>query len=241
MESITARLSLKVQHLEIAVDTKSKDNVFVNVKVAVQYAVIPDKVPSAYYKLSDPKAQIKSYVYGVVRSEIPRMELDHAFQSKDQIANAVKHQLCELMLDYGYDIIGALVVDIDPDRTVKAAMNEINAAQRLREAANYKADADKILQVKAAEADAESKYLAGVGVSKQRKAIVDGMRDSVQGFGAVNSQDVMDLLLITQYFDMIRDMGTKAKLPTTLFLPHGPDSVGHLRAELKNQFASKKK
>ena len=241
METIAATLSLKVQHLEIAVDTKSKDNVFVNVKVAVQYAVIPDKVPSAYYKLSDPKAQIKSYVYGVVRSEFPRMELDHAFQSKDQIANAVKHQLCELMLDYGYDIIGALVVDIDPDRIVKAAMNEINAAQRLREAANYKADADKILQVKAAEADAESKYLAGVGVSKQRKAIVDGMRDSVQGFGGVGSQDVMDLLLITQYFDMIRDMGTKAKLPTTLFLPHGPDSVGHLRAELKNQFASKKK
>lgn len=117
------------------------------------------------------------------------------------------------MLDYGYDIIGALVVDIDPDRTVKAAMNEINAAQRLREAANYKADADKILQVKAAEADAESKYLAGVGVSKQRKAIVDGMRDSCEGFGNVNSQDVMDLLLITQYFDMIRDMGTKAKVP----------------------------
>ena len=147
------------------------------------------------------------------------MELDHAFQSKDQIANAVKQQLCELMLEYGYDIISALVVDIDPDRTVKAAMNEINAAQRLREAANYKADADKILQVKAAEAEAESKYLAGVGVSKQRKAIVDGMRDSVQGFGSVGSQDVMDLLLITQYFDMIRDMGQRAKLPTTLFLP----------------------
>jgi hypothetical protein len=141
--------------------------------------------------------------------------------------------------DYFFSGLTNKINEIHINETI--SMNEINASQRLREAANYKADADKILQVKAAEAEAESKYLAGVGVSKQRKAIVDGMRDSVQGFGSIGSQDVMDLLLITQYFDMIRDMGQKAKLPTTLFLPHGPDSVGHLREELKNQFASNKK
>jgi regulator of protease activity HflC (stomatin/prohibitin superfamily) len=234
-------VSLKIQHFEVACDTKTKDNVFVKVVVAVQYKVVEDKVPSAYYKLTDPKNQIKSYVFDVVRSSMPRMELDQAFASKDELAQAVKHQLSEQMSDYGYEIIASLVVDLDPNQHVKDAMNEINASQRLREAASYKADAEKILQVKAAEAEAESKYLSGVGVAKQRKAIVDGLRETVADFASdvhgSGPQDVMDLLLLTQYFDMIKNVGTRTKnVASTLFLPHGPHAVSQLRSELKAGF-----
>lgn len=239
-ENIAARVSLRIQNLEVICETKTKDNVFVKVVVSVQYKVVEDKVPSAWYKLTDPKAQIRSYVYDVVRSSIPRMELDQSFASKDEVANAVKNQLSSLMSDYGYDIVAALVTDIDPNSYVKAAMNDINAQARLREAASEKADAEKILLVKAAEADAESKYLSGLGVAKQRKAIVDGLRGTVETFSSevegTSPQDVMDLLLLTQYFDMIKDLGGKNKANSTLFLPHGPHAVKELRTDLRTSF-----
>jgi regulator of protease activity HflC (stomatin/prohibitin superfamily) len=233
-------MTLKIQHLQFRCDTKTKDNVFVHVEVAVQYRVKEEKVSSAFYRLTDPAAQIKSYVFDVIRSSIPALELDEAFASKDTVAHAVRDRLSALMEEYGYVIIAALIVDLDPDQHVKYAMNEINASQRLREAASEKADAEKILQVKAAEADAESKYLAGMGVARQRKAIVDGLRSSVGDFsGEVGTtpQDVMDLLLVTQYFDMIRDMG-KMGTGSSLFVPHGPQAVGQLRKELKDHFKS---
>jgi regulator of protease activity HflC (stomatin/prohibitin superfamily) len=156
------------------------------------------------YKLTDPHAQIRSYVYDVIRSAVPKMELDDAFESKDHIAIAVKDQLHELMSSYGYEILQALITDLDPDVKVKQSMNQINAQQRLREAAREKAEAEKILQVKAAEAEAEAKYLSGVGVARQRKAIIDGLKDSITEFSGnvdgTTAHDVIDLLLLTQYF-----------------------------------------
>jgi regulator of protease activity HflC (stomatin/prohibitin superfamily) len=262
-------VSLRVQYLDVSCDTKTKDNVFVKVIVAgksnpllhryfyvcfycffplfplpVQYKVIEDKVPSAFYKLTDARSQIRSYVFDVVRSSLPRMDLDAAFASKDEIANSVKNQLAHQMVEYGYEIIATLVIDLDPNAHVKAAMNEINASQRLREAAAERAEAEKILQVKAAEAEAESKYLSGLGVAKQRKAIVDGLRDTVTGFShdvnGAGPKDVLDLLLISQYFDMLKDLGQK-KAGSTLFLPHGPHAISDIREQLQKSFASSKR
>lgn len=175
---------------------------FVNVVVSVLFKVLEDKVPSAHYKLTSPASQITSYVFDVIRSSIPKMDLDDAFESKEHLAEAVQAQLSQQMTEYGYAIIAVLVTDLDPDRQVKTAMNEINASARRREAANHKAEADKILQVKSAEAEAESKYLAGLGVARQRKAVVDGLRESVNDFASnvkgSGPQDVMDILLVTQ-------------------------------------------
>lgn len=241
---VVARVSLKIQHLEIACDTKTKDNVFVKVVVAVQYKVIEEKVSSAFYKLTDPQSQIRSYVYDIIRSFIPTMHIDDAFASKDTLAHSVRDRIAGLMEEYGYHIVAALVTDINPDREVKFAMNEINASSRLREAAAEKAEAEKILQVKNAEADAESKYLSGLGVARQRKAIVEGLQKSVNDFSSnvpgTTPKDVMDLLLITQYFDMLRDMGGRKHTggQQTIFLPHGPHAVQQLRDELKDSFIS---
>jgi len=237
--TLTARVSLKIKNIEVACETKTKDNVFVKVVVAVQYKVKEEFVSQAYYKLTDVRSQITSYVFDVVRSSIPQMELDDAFSSKDVVAQSVKDQLKELMADYGFEIVAALVTDLDPNAYVKAAMNDINAQSRLREANSEKADAEKILLIKAAEADAESRYLSGQGVARQRKALVDGLRETVHEFSTevegVQSKDVMDLLLVTQYFDMIKDVG--AKTPgSSIFLPHGPSSVGSLRKDLSNMF-----
>ncbi|RYG69510.1 SPFH domain-containing protein [archaeon] len=241
-ESIVRSVSLRVQYLDVACDTKTKDNVFVRIVVAVQYKVIEDKVPSAYYKLTDAHSQIRSYVFDVVRSSVPRLDLDASFASKDDLASSVKNQLAHQMLEYGYEIIAALVIDIDPNAHIKAAMNEINASQRLREAAAERAEAEKILQVKAAEAEAESKYLSGLGVAKQRKAIVDGLRDTVTGFsneiGGTSAKDVLDLLLISQYFDMLKELGKKQKAGSTMFLPHGPHAINDLRDQLKASFGT---
>jgi regulator of protease activity HflC (stomatin/prohibitin superfamily) len=207
----------------------------VQVVVAVQFRVIPEKAASAFYKLTDHKGQIKSYVFDVIRSQVPRMELDETFVSKSNIADAVRDQLATLMIEYGYEILVALITDISPEPKVKNAMNEINAAARLREAASHKADAEKILEVKGAEADAESKYLSGLGIARQRRAIVDGLRETVSNFSesipGTTPQDVMDLLLLIQYFDVMKDITGPAK-QSSLFLPHGPGSVLRLRESL---------
>ncbi|CAB1110553.1 unnamed protein product [Ectocarpus sp. CCAP 1310/34] len=180
-----------------------------------------------------------SVVLWRVTGTLPKLDLDQAFDSKEDIAVAVKNQLEEVMKEYGYMILQALVTDMDPDPRVKEAMNEINASKRLREAATNKAEADKIMQVKAAEAEAESKYLSGVGVSRQRKAIVDGLRDSVQNFAeaidGTSPKDVMDLLLLTQYFDMLRDVGQSSRA-ATVFLPHAPQSVAAIQAAMRDGF-----
>jgi regulator of protease activity HflC (stomatin/prohibitin superfamily) len=180
--NIVGKLSLRIQQLDVYCETKTKDNVFVQVAVAVQYRVIAEGAYDAYYRLTDPKGQIQSYVFDVVRSTVPKMELDEAFSSKDEIADSVLQQLNDVMKEYGYEIRNTLVTDLSPDSKVKASMNEINASRRLKEAASHKAEADKVKQVKMAEGEAEARYLSGLGVARQRKAIVSGLQASVSEF-----------------------------------------------------------
>jgi len=242
LETIVGTLSLKIQQLQVQCDTKTRDNVFIKVAVAVQYYAIEEKAYDAYYKLTNHKSQITSYVYDGIRSSFPKMDLDTAFESKNSVAENVQSQLAAQMNEYGYHIVNVLIVDIEPDGSVKNAMNEINAQQRLREANSYKADSEKILLVKAAEAESESKHMTGIGIARQRKALVDGLSDTVAQYTnqvrGTTPKEVMDLLLLTQYFDMMKDVGHKSQ-GTTVFLPHGPDSVYHLR-ELLNVENSKR-
>jgi len=223
LEYVADTVSLRIQQLEVKCETKTQDNVFVEVVVSVQYQVQKDKVFDAYYRLTRPDQQIRAYVFDTVRSVLPTMDLDQAFESKEEVAAAVKKSLKEIMDDYGYIIIQALITDLTPDIKVKNAMNEINASRRMKDANTERAEADKIQAVKAAEADAESKYLSGVGVARQRKAIVDGLRDSIMEFSGnvdgASPKDVIDLLLLTQYFDMLKDVGNHP-MTNTVFLPH---------------------
>jgi regulator of protease activity HflC (stomatin/prohibitin superfamily) len=235
VEKVAGTVNLRVQQLDVKVETKTQDNVFVQVMVSVQYFVLKDKVFQAYYKLDDPVKQITSFIFDVVRARVPTIVLDDVFEKKNEIADVVKNELSQVMSDFGYGIVKALVTDIDPDAKVKEAMNEINAAQRLRVASTERGEADKILKVKAAEADAESKALSGKGIADQRRAIVEGLRESVDEFQrtipGASPQDVMNLILMTQYFDTLKDMGQTSK-SNTILIPHSP---GHL-GDLANQF-----
>ncbi len=232
VDRIAERVSLRIQQLDVDVETKTKDNVFVMTKVSVQFQVLPDNVESAFYQLNDPSRQITSYVFDLVRAEIPKLTLDEVFERKDDVATAVKSELSSVMADFGYGIVKALVTDINPDETVKASMNAINAAQRERVAAEERGEADKILQVKQAEAEAESKKLQGQGIADQRSAIVDGLRESVlefqQGVPGTDAQDVMSLVLITQYFDMLKDLGDNSRT-NTIFVDHSPGGMTNVR------------
>ncbi|KAL9190794.1 hypothetical protein ACHAXT_000500 [Thalassiosira profunda] len=223
-EQQAGAVSFRVQQLDVRVETKTKDNVFLTAVVSVQYQVIREKVYEAYYSLTNTQQQITAHVYDVMRSQLPTLELDAVFEAKEDLAMAVKNALQQTMSEYGYQILQALITDIDPDNRVKQAMNEINSAKRLKFAVAEKAEGQKILQVKSAEAEAEAKYLSGVGVAKQRKAIVDGLRTSIVDFSdgvkGASSKDVMDLLLLTQYFDCVRDVGS-AKHCKTTFVPSG--------------------
>lgn len=224
IEYMADKVSMRVQALNVMCETKTLDNVFVQVSIVVQYKIQPSLVYDAYYKLDNSAAQIKAYVYDTVRSVLPTMPLDSAFESKEEIALEVKNSLKETMTQFGFEIIQCLVTDLNPDSKVKAAMNQINEATRMREANKEKAEGEKILLVKAAEADCDAKKLSGEGVAKQRKAIVDGLKDSILDFSAdagvagTSSKDVIDLLLLTQYFDMLKDIGTQPGT-STVFLP----------------------
>jgi len=239
IQSVVKRLSLRIQQLDVTCETKTKDNVFVVVGVAVQYKVIAENAYDAHYRLTDPHQQIRSYVFDVVRSTVPKMDLDESFANKNKIAKSIKDQLTQDMSNYGYEIQGALVTDMSPDAKVKASMNEINASKRLKEAAGEKAEADKIRQVKAAEAEAEARYLSGVGVARQRTAIVNGLKGAINDFEeeveGVTAKDVMDILLLSQYMDTLSSVGAN-----TLFLEHDPASVSNLQAQLSNNFLKKK-
>jgi regulator of protease activity HflC (stomatin/prohibitin superfamily) len=236
-EKVATRLSLKVQEMQVEVETKTADDVFVKLLIAVQYHVIPDRAKEAFYELAHPMQQIESYVFDEVRSTVPNMKLDEVFRNKDEIAAAVKDNLRETMEQYGFGIIGALVNDIDPDARVKEAMNEINAAQRLRKAAEEKGEAEKILTVKKAEADAESNTLQGEGIAGQRKAIVDGLRESVEefreGVAGVTTADILQLILLTQYFDMLKEVGGNSR-NSTILLPHSPRGLDAVMDQLRN-------
>lgn len=241
IEKVIGKVNLRVQQLDVKVETKTKDNVFVNVMVSVQFYVLPQKVYEAFYKLENPEMQITSFIFDVVRARVPGIILDDLFEKKDDIAIAVRDELSEVMDDFGYGILKALVTDIDPDAKVKAAMNEINSNQRLRVAANEKGEAEKILKVKAAEADAESKALQGVGIANQRRAIVEGLRESVGEFQksipAATAGDVMNLVLITQYFDTLKDIGANSS-SNTILLPHSPGALGDITDQIRNTIIS---
>lgn len=234
---IAGTLSLRIQQLDVVCETKTKDNVFVQVAVAVQFRVLLEKAYDAFYRLSDPRGQIQAYVFDVVRSTVPKMELDEAFASKAEIASATLEQLKDVMNDYGYEILTTLVTDLAPDSKVKASMNEINASRRLKEAASHKAEADKVKQVKAAEAEAEARYLSGLGVARQRKAIVHGLQESVAEFSdevpGATPKDVMDILLLSQYFDTLAVVGANS-----LILEHDPQTVANLQNQVRHSFGN---
>ncbi|XP_052166803.1 hypersensitive-induced response protein-like protein 2 [Oryza glaberrima] len=236
-QQIAGYLSLRVKQLDVRCETKTKDNVFVTVVASVQYRALADKASDAFYKLSNTREQIQSYVFDVIRATVPKLNLDDAFEQKNDIAKAVEDELEKAMSAYGYEIVQTLIIDIEPDVHVKRAMNEINAAARLRVAANEKAEAEKILQIKKAEGEAESKYLAGVGIARQRQAIVDGLRDSVLAFSenvpGTTAKDIMDMVLVTQYFDTMKEIGASSK-STSVFIPHGPGAVKDVAAQIRD-------
>jgi len=234
-DQIAGRMDLRVQQLALDVETKTKDNVFVKMPVSVQYHVIPDKVYEAFYKLANPRQQISSYVFNVILGHVPKMNLDDAFLQQSDIAIAIKQGLDDVMKTYGYAIDQALVTDIQPDEKVKAAMNEINAAQREQVAATAGGETEKILKVK--QAEAESKALQGQGIANQRKAIIDGLKQSVEAFSAAvegtTPRDVMMLVLVTQYLDTMKEIGTQDK-SNTIFVSHSPAAIGNLFEEMQN-------
>jgi regulator of protease activity HflC (stomatin/prohibitin superfamily) len=236
-QSVAGKLSLKVQELQVNVETKTKDDVFVRLLIAVQYFVIEDRVKEAFYELADPITQIESYIFDEVRSAVPRMPLDEVFQNKDDIANGVKENLQETMTQYGYGIVRALVNDIDPDPKVKEAMNEINAATRLRKAAEERGEAERILKVKQAQGEAESTILRGEGIAGQRKAIIDGLRQSVEefqhGVPGATTNDVMQLILMTQYFDMLKEVGASSR-SNTVMVPHTPGGLSEIMNQIRD-------
>lgn len=227
-DSVAGMVSLRVNQISLTMETKTKDNVFVTIPISVQNRVRPEKVYDAFYKLSDPTAQIKSYVEQVILGHVPGMTLDEVFASQSSIAAAVKQELDADMATFGFEIVNVLVTDIVPDQKVKSAMNDINAAQREQVAANARGEAEKILVVKKAEAEAESKALQGQGIANQRKAIIEGLQTSIEQFQKVvdgaSSRDVMQLVLVTQYFDTLKSIGENDKT-NTLFLAHTPSAV----------------
>jgi len=227
----TRTITTRIMENKTACETKTKDNVFVKVDVAVQMQVLADNGFDAIYRLSDPNAQVDSFVKDVIRGTVPTMTLDHSFEAKDEIAKAVKEALTKQMAQFGYCILNTLVTDVVPDGSVRKAMNEIETSKRLREAAETKALADKNVAIHAAEAEAESKFLQGQGIARQRGAIIDGLRDSLGGGQAVSSERVSELLLITQYFDTLKEVSNGSN--TTLFIPHSAAGVSDVASQLR--------
>ena len=234
-DSVAGTMSLRVNQITLTMETKTKDNVFVTIPISVQNRVRPDKVFDAFYKLADPTAQIKSYVEQVILGHVPGMTLDEVFASQSSIAGAVKRELDADMSAFGYEIVNVLVTDIVPDEKVKSAMNDINAAQREQVAANARGEAEKILVGKKAEAEAESKALQGQGIANQRKAIIEGLQSSIEQFQKVvegaSAKEVMQLVMITQYFDTLKAIGESGK-SNTLFLSHTPGAVKDLSDQI---------
>ena len=236
IDRVAGRLSLRIQQLDVVIETKTKDDVFVKVKVSVQYKVIKDKVYDAFYKLDFPEDQITSYVFDVVRAEVPKMILDDVFEKKDDIAIAVKAELNDAMLDYGFDIIKTLVTDIDPDQQVKESMNRINASEREKMAAQFEGDAQRILIVERAKAEAESKRLQGQGIADQRREIARGLEDSVKVLNNVdiNSQEASALIVVTQHYDTLQSVGS-ASNSNLILMPNSPQAGSEM---LNNMVAS---
>jgi regulator of protease activity HflC (stomatin/prohibitin superfamily) len=236
VDRISGRISLRILQLDVIVETKTKDDVFVKLKVSVQYKIIQEKVYEAFYKLDYPQDQITSYVFDVVRAVVPKMKLDDVFEKKNEIADAVKGELNDAMINYGYDIIKALVTDIDPDAEVKAAMNKINAAERKKVAAQYEGDAERILIVEKAKAEAQSKRLQGQGIADQRREIARGLEESVDVLNnvGINSQEASALIVVTQHYDTLQSIGGETN-SNLILLPNSPQAGSEM---LNNMVAS---
>ncbi len=243
IDRINQRVSLRVQQLDVTVESKSKDNVFVELAIVIQYQVREDRIQDAVYRLTDHQRQIESYVFDVVRAQVPIMTLEEAFENKDSIATAVDTDLTGRMEQYGYEIVNVLVNDIDPDERVKVAMNEVQAAHREREAAVQRAEANRITLVKQAEAEAESKKLQGEGLANQRKAIAQGLRDSVELVRGTNADDrvdersLMDLLLLGQWMDTQKEIAAGSK-STVIFMPNNPGAVSDIAQQIRTSILS---
>ena len=236
VDSVAGRLSLRIQQLDVVIETKTKDDVFVRLKVSVQFKVIKDKVYDAFYKLDNPHDQITSFIFDVVRAEVPKLILDDVFLKKDDIAIAVKNELQVAMTEYGYNIIKTLVTDIDPDAQVKQAMNRINASEREKVAAQFEGEAQKILIVEKAKAEAESKRLQGQGIADQRREIARGLEDSVKVLNGVdiNSQEASALIVVTQHYDTLQSVGDSSN-SNLILLPNSPQAGSEM---LNNMVAS---
>jgi regulator of protease activity HflC (stomatin/prohibitin superfamily) len=236
IDKVVTRVSLRVQQLMVEVETKTQDNVFVKLLVAVQFRVADGSEADSYYKLQDHVDQIKSYVLDVVRAKVPKMTLDEVFEKKDDVGASVKSELDISMKQYGFEIPNALVTDVNPADNVKAAMNDIQTQQRLQVAAAAKGEANKILVVKNAEAEAESKRLQGEGIAQQRRAIIDGLRESIAAFtdkvGSVNEHEVLNLVLLTQYFDTMKEIGVSSGSKVIL-VPHSPSGMTEITEQLR--------
>ncbi len=239
IDRVAGRLSLKIQQLDVIVETKTLDDVFVRLKVSVQYKVIREKVYEAFYKLDYPQDQITSYVFDVVRAEVPKMKLDDVFVKKDDIAIAVKTELNEAMMEYGYDIIKTLVTDIDPDEQVKQAMNRINASEREKIAAQFEGDAARILIVEKAKAEAESKRLQGQGIADQRREIARGLEESVEVLNKVgiNSQEASALIVVTQHYDTLQSIGGESN-SNLILLPNSPQAGSNMLNDMVASFTA---
>ncbi|RCS26081.1 SPFH domain-containing protein [Polaribacter sp. WD7] len=239
VDRIAGKLSLKIQQLDVIIETKTLDDVFVKLKVSVQYKVIREKVYDAFYKLDYPHDQITSFVFDVVRAEVPKMRLDDVFVKKDDIAIAVKRELQEYMTEYGYDIIKTLVTDIDPDAQVKAAMNRINAADREKTAAQFEGDAQRILIVERAKAEAESKRLQGQGIADQRREIARGLEESVEVLNKVgiNSQEASALIVVTQHYDTLQSIGQETN-SNLILLPNSPQAGSQMLNDMVASFTA---
>ncbi|RMG79617.1 MAG: SPFH domain-containing protein [Bacteroidetes bacterium] len=242
VDSIAGRLSLKIQQLDVNVETKTKDDVFVRLKVSVQFRVLPDRIYDAFYKLENPYEQITAYVFDVIRAEVPKMKLDEVFERKDDIAIAIMGELAESMNDYGYGIVKALVTDIDPDEKVKAAMNHINAAERQKTAAEYEAEAERIRIVAKARAEAESKRLQGQGIADQRREIARGLEESVDVLNnvGINSQEASALIVVTQHYDTLQSLGEHVN-SNLILLPNSPSAGSDMLSQMVTSFVASHK
>lgn len=238
-DKIVQRVNLRVQQLDVQVETKTKDDVFVHLKVSVQFRVIPENVYDAFYKLDDPFVQINSYIFDTVRAEVPKMKLDDVFERKDDIAHAIQDELGEAMGEYGYKIVKALVTDIDPAAEVKTAMNRINAAERIKVAAEYEGEAERIRIVAKATAEAESKRLQGQGIADQRREIARGIEDSVESLNKVgiNSQEASALIVVTQHYDTLQSIGEHTG-SNLILLPNSPSAANDMLTTMLASFTA---
>ncbi len=239
IDRITGRINLKIQQLDVMVETKTKDNVFVKLKVSVQFKVLEDAVYDAFYKLENPYEQITAYVFDTVRAEVPKMKLDDVFERKDDIAVAIRRELEEAMNEYGYGIVKALVTDIDPDHAVKNAMNRINAAEREKLAAEYEGESERIRIVAKAKAEAESKRLQGQGIADQRREIARGLEESVDILNRVgiNSQEASALIVVTQHYDTLQAIGQSSH-SNLILLPNTPNAGVDMLSQMVASFSA---